>query len=97
MKIIANQSLLDVAIQECGSILTCFDFALKNGISITDDLAAGNEIEVPDSSYKNTEALSYFKGKNQNIATSITNENYELIIPMEGIGEMIIEDTFIVQ
>lgn len=44
-----HQCLLDLSMQEKGSIAALFEFALLNNHSITDDLIAGNTMLVPGS------------------------------------------------
>jgi capsid protein len=85
MIVIENQTVFDIAIQESGSVLTAFDWAVKNGISITDDLDPGQLIAEADSSFKNGEVASYFKGKKQMIATAMKKPP---IPPGLGIGFM---------
>lgn len=43
--ILNRQSLLDMAIQECGSLDSIFSLAERNNMAITDDLPAGKELE----------------------------------------------------
>lgn len=38
IKVLAMQSLLDVGVQHAGGAEAAFDFALLNGLSLTDDL-----------------------------------------------------------
>jgi capsid protein len=73
--VIENQSLLDVAIQEDGSVLAAFEWAVANGISITDDLAPGQNLSAPNSSYRNADVANYFKGRKQMIATAIKQQS----------------------
>ena len=94
MTVIENQSLFDIAIQESGSVLSVIEWALSNGISITDDLEPGQQLTSPDSNFKNNDVFNYFKGKNQMIATSVNN--LETNILDIGIGNMIIETNFTV-
>ncbi|GIZ09975.1 hypothetical protein [Flavobacterium sp. UMI-01] len=97
MKVIAGQSLSDVAVQEDGSIETVFEWALKNGKSITEKLTPGETLINPNSSFINKDISTYFQGVQKKIATALTNQNHELIVADEGIGAMIIESTFIVR
>ena len=78
--VIANQSILDIAIQEDGSVLAAFDWAIKNGISVTDDIAPGLKLNAPNSTNRVDKIADYFLGKRQNIATKgnlIEEDNYE--------------------
>ena len=41
------QWLGDLALQACGSISALFDLAMRNGMSITDELTVGAELATP--------------------------------------------------
>lgn len=97
MIVIENQSLFDVAVQEYGSVLASFAWALKNGLSITDDLAPGQQLVPAISTFRNADVANYFKGKKQLVATGISVENGQSILPSLGIGSMRIGSTFIVR
>lgn len=94
---IENQSVLDVAIQEDGSVMAFFEWALKNGLSITDELTPGQQLVSPNSSFRNAEIANYFKGKKQMIATGFNIGEGDSMIPELGIGQMAIGTTFIVR
>lgn len=96
ISVIENQSLLDIAVQEDGSVLTAFEWALINGLSITDDLAPGQKLLVPNPIFRNADVADYFKGKNQMVATGISAADLAAINPELGIGTMTIGSTFIV-
>lgn len=97
MKVISGQCLCDIAVQEDGNIETVFDWALKNNKSITSKLTAGETLVDPNSALKNKPLSDYFQGMQKKIATATTNQDQELIVTDEGIGAMIIEDTFIIR
>lgn len=67
--VLSNQSLLDIAIQEDGNVLAAFEWALANGISITEELVPGQKLIIPKSVNRDNEIANYFKSKKQNIAT----------------------------
>lgn len=94
--VIESQSLFDIAIQECGSVLTAFELALTNGFSITDDLAPGQKLIASNSEFINNEVANYFKGKNLMVATGYIIDEGEVFLPKLGIGTMAIGSTFIV-
>jgi len=83
--IIDNQSVLDLAIQESGSVMAAFEWAVKNGLSITDDLEPGQTVTAADSNFKNTDVTNYFKNKKQLIATGTKRPP---VPPGLGIGYM---------
>lgn len=96
INVIENQSLIDVSVQEHGSALTAFEWALKNGFSITDDLYAGQKLIIPESTFKNADVADYFKGKNQMVACGSKMGIESLPVKPIGIGAMIIENDFII-
>jgi len=87
-----DQSLLDLCIQEYGNLKPLFDLAQANNISIVDDLEIGKEYILPISTLSSIEIVSFYKSKTIKPATTSPVHQYSAI----GIGEMIIEDTFIV-
>jgi len=44
MRVLAGQSILDVAIQHAGSIEAAFELATRNDISLSDELTASEEL-----------------------------------------------------
>lgn len=94
--VIENQTVFDIAVQESGSVIAAFDWALKNALSITDELAPGQELLTPVSEFRNNDVANYFKGKNQMVATGFNN-TIEDLLPDLGIGSMAIGSTFIVR
>lgn len=92
--IIAYQNLLDLAVQNTGSIEAVFDLAMANDLSITDHLEIGeslNAVEVLDQDIAN-----YFNMRNRHIATDIAVNDIELELP-SGISFWGINNDFIVQ
>ncbi len=67
--ITAGQSLLDVVLQELGSVEALFDLADANGLAITDQLTPGQVLEVPTSPAAQPSIVSYFQGRGQRINT----------------------------
>ena len=90
MIVLEGQSLLDIAIQCCGSAEAAYDIALLNNISITDDLAAGRELTIPAS--VNASVVTYYTQKGIRPATSLTDTD----TVFGGIDYMGIEIDFIV-
>lgn len=70
----AGQTLLDIAIQEYGTIEAAFMLAKTNDISITDTLQAGQEIEIPEKVY-NSELADYCQRNSVQPATSEAASN----------------------
>lgn len=93
-KVYQGQSFCDKVIEATGSIENVFAMALENNVSITEPLAIGTKLKYSGLVKK---SISFLFNDDNRCATGTTNQNYELIIPDEGIGAMIIESTFIVQ
>lgn len=70
----AGQTLLDIAVQEYGTIEAVFMLAKANDMSITDSLQAGQEIEIPEKVY-NSELADYCQRNSVCPATSETASN----------------------
>ena len=90
--ILHNQSLLDIAIQHTGAAENTFAVAVTNGLSLTDDLPAGAEIQLPDNVNKDSDVLNYYTAKRLQPATAV-------ILPpeeerLEGIGYWVIQTDF---
>lgn len=99
MEIIAlhNQTLADIAVRHCGTIEALADIAILNNISITNDLNAGQIIQIPSKDYGNQEVVNYFATNKVEPATALTEEHTALVEGNSGIGYWIIENNFIVQ
>ena len=67
--ITAGQSLLDVTLQELGGLDALFDLADANGLGVTDALAPGLVLAVPDSALGQPVVAAYFGGRGQRINT----------------------------
>lgn len=93
-KVYAGQSFFDKALEITGSVENAFAMAVLNNKSITDTLIVGEELKP---SIVTAKGIVNLFSKYNRPATGITNQNHELIVADEGIGAMIIEDTFIVR
>lgn len=87
-RVISNQTLLDVAVENFGSIESVFDLALFNDLEITSKIDAGDILNIPASSYFNVDVSNYFKNYFKRIATDVyqTEEtiiSYDFYIPGE--------------
>ncbi len=65
--VIEGQSLVDIAIQECGGIEGLVDLALRNGKSVTDLLQVGESLAVGEA--VNKDVVNYLKSRAIKIAT----------------------------
>lgn len=96
MKIIVlnNQSILDVSIQHTGTVENSFAIAIANGFSVSEMLASGASIEIPDDLQKNSDVLNYYTAKQIQPATGLTTEQNGEIPTSKGIGYMQVSKTF---
>lgn len=81
--VIPNQSILDIAVQESGSVLAAFDWAVNNALSLTDDLIPGQQLAPTNSEFRIEAIAQYFADNKQNIATVIVSLEETLIINYE--------------
>ncbi len=94
-KVITKQSLLDVAIQQCGDATAVFNLAVLNGLSVTDDLKVGQIIESNE--VVDVDVEKYYRLRNIKPATAFSDADKVLTAKNEGIGYWAIEVDFIVQ
>ncbi len=93
--IIDKQNLLDIALQASGTIESVFEIALQNQVSITDEVAPGVGLMIPDGLIQNKDVLNYYIQQTILPATGSNNENLGVEV-LEGIDYWAIGDTFIV-
>lgn len=95
MEVMQGQNLLDVAVQTTGNADNALLIALRNGISLTDDLTAGQSIDT-DAGTTDANTLNYYKQRNIHPATAMTAAE-QAATPYGGIEFMGIEIDFIVK
>lgn len=91
----SRQTLPDMAIQECGSFEAAIALAERSGLSVTDDLAAGTELEYGLENIVDKRVVVGLADRGVRPATAISRRDEETI-PWGGIGFMGIEIDFIV-
>ena len=64
-----QQNILDLAIQEYGSIEGLLELAKENNLSLDEDMVAGSVLSVDESKIINLPLVNYFKEKEIVIAT----------------------------
>ena len=55
-----GQTLFDIAVQSLGIVDRVFDLAQLNGLGITDELASGQELLLPDVAFEQIDIVEYF-------------------------------------
>lgn len=91
-----NQSMMDVAIQNCGSFEAAFDLAMLNDISLTDDLSAG--ASLTETAISNNDVVVAYNAAHVCPATAVTTDEInEALGVEEGIEFWAIQIDFEVQ
>lgn len=91
----SRQSLLDIAIQECGSFEAVYNLAERNGLAVTDDLVVGDELEYIPEDVTKKQVVAYLAARRIKPATAVSEQDMSLA-PCGGIEFMGIEINFIV-
>jgi hypothetical protein len=89
IKVLNQQSLFDIGIQHAGAPEAAFDIALRNGLSMTDELAPGATLDNVDTANVNIE--KYYSNRRLLPATGLSAEGIE-----EGIEFWYVEYDFVV-
>ena len=95
--VLHNQTIFDLAVQYCGTALAAFDIAKANNLTLTDDLEAGQLLELPAVDYGYSDIVNYFEGKKHQPATAWNSENSTVQPSAEGISYWAIRLDFEVQ
>jgi hypothetical protein len=90
-----GQSLLDVAIECCGSLDAVLTIATRNGLSVTEKLTAGRQIEIAQGDVVDRRVVDYYAARGISPATGLSAAD-ETTAPTGGIGYMGIGIDFIV-
>ena len=64
-----GQTLLDIALQELGTVEAAFNLADANGLTITTALAAGQSLTVPVSAAASAELATYYASRGHRVNT----------------------------
>lgn len=91
-----NQSLPDIALQECGTIEAAFDIARHNGLSLTDELIAGQTLDIACTTACTESVVGELAADGVKPATAPSSGEVEAA-PYGGIGYMGIETDFVVK
>lgn len=89
--VLNRQSLQDIAVRHTGSVFNAFSIAHANNLSVSESVAPGTILILPEVS-KNTDILNYFNSKKIQPATELHD-----LRPTEetrGIGWMKVGSTF---
>ena len=96
IKVLHNQSFLDLALQHTGTIESIFEFAEANALNITDDVVAGKTLVLPAEAFTNKDILGYYTAKNLQPATGFSKEDEQVFERLEGISIWAINLDFVI-
>lgn len=97
IKILHNQTLLDISIYLFGTAIGALPIAIANNISLTDDLEVGAVLNIPiESDFRQRLVAEYFQSNSIKPSTGITTIEKEIELP-SGIDYWAIEVDFEVQ
>lgn len=94
--VLNNQSLFDIATQVTGNSLNALVIAQANELNPSDDLVAGDEVEIPKGLVNDEDILRYYQANEILPATALTQTDIDEIQGCEGIGCWAIEIDFVV-
>lgn len=89
MKVLAHQNIIDISIQESGSVEALFDLLLLNSKSLTDDLEVGEDLLLPKEAL-NKRVANYFENRDVATGQHISKSHTEL----EGISYWAVNNNF---
>lgn len=91
-----NQNMLDIALQEYGSIETVFDVLEDNDqFELTEDVSVYKDLQVGREAFKK-DIVAYYNANSVLPATSSTREEELLLADLSGVDFMIIEEDFFI-
>lgn len=70
LKVLPNQTLVDIAMQVYGSAEGVIRLATENGLSVTDDLKAGQPLTYSTDSEKEKKVTEYYSSRSIHPATA---------------------------
>lgn len=94
--VLNRQTLLDIALQECGTFESALKVAERNGLNITDDLQPGQTLEILPEDIEKKGIVNTLAAGGIKPATAISEGDIKAA-PYKGIGYMAIERDFIVR
>lgn len=96
VKVLNNQSLIDLSVQLTGTVVNVVRIARENNLSITDELSSGQIIQIPEGLPIDFKVLEFYKTKGLKPATGLTDKQKNVVDDCEGIGCWAIGFDFIV-
>ncbi|MFL0089886.1 hypothetical protein [Tenacibaculum maritimum] len=86
VKVLNNQSIIDLSIQITGSVYNAVLLAGHNNLSLTDQLIPGQTLQVPQAMVYDAKTLEYYTKNYLEPATGLSDNDKDVIDGCEGIG-----------
>lgn len=96
VKVQANQTLIDIAMQCMGDASFVFAVAAANGLEVTADLVPGTILQVPEAGLDKKKTVEYFNMQGNQPASLLSGE-VGGVETDEGIDFWYVEDDFVIQ
>ncbi|MDB0600685.1 hypothetical protein PL373_05910 [Tenacibaculum maritimum] len=96
VKVLNNQTLIDLSGQLTGSVVNAILIAQENNINITEELSPGQILQVPEEMIIDSTILHYYTINELEPATGLTAYHKDIIDGCQGIGCWTIDVDFIV-
>lgn len=90
-----NQTILDIAIRYTGTWTTAFEIAMQNELCVSDDLAAGQELELPLTPAN--DIITYYANEGLYPSTAMSEFDFNLFSDLNGLDTMAVGENFIVE
>lgn len=74
-----SQSVFDVSIQEYGTVEAALEIAFANDVSLTEELIAGDELELPEFENTNPEIMAYYNKHQIKPATALSDADFAIV------------------
>ena len=73
-----KQSLLDISVQEYGSIEALMDLAVENDVSLTDEFEPGDTLNLPEAD-GNTDVQAFYNKRQLKPATALSDADFAIV------------------
>ena len=88
--VLYGQSLLDIALQECGTVEALIALCADNNLSITEDLSVGQILQIDGAKIVNKAVVQYYRDNNITLATDIPKPNYPQSIVFQALPAVLV-------
>lgn len=78
-----NQSIIDIAMEHCGSAEAAWDIAVANGVSMTDDISVGSGLELP--CVVSSRIVNHYRSLRHSLGTGMSDDAVDMLLGA-GVG-----------